>query len=250
MEEALTRYFSEVNQRHSISREEEEALYPRLREPQVRQLIVESNLKIALKHAHHYAKIYPLIDLADLVCEANLGLTIAIGKFDPTKGFRYSTYAEHWILNRLKSYVSARESVVKKPHAEFYEAIKLIKQEDSSEALPPHTKDRLISRLQPDLSFDADLETIEHYSQDGILLADSSDLEEATHLKMLAHQIQSWCEDLSNTEKACLDALYGLNNTDELSPKELSNQIGKSYSAIIKIRNRSLKKLKEKVEPI
>ncbi|EGR4213425.1 sigma-70 family RNA polymerase sigma factor [Vibrio metoecus] len=248
MEEALTSYFSQVNNHSSISRQEEESLYPRLNEPEVRKSIVEANLKIALKHAHHFGKLHPKIDLADLVCEANLGLTIAIEKFDPTRGFRYSTYAEHWILNRLKAFVSSRESVVKKPHADYYKALKFKNQENIDE-ISQTKKTRLLTRLQPDLSFDADQDIIDGYTQDGFLLTDDSDLEEQTHLQEIASQIKTWCQDLSDIEKACIDALYGLNDTDELSPKELSSQIGKSYSAIIKIRNRSLRKLKEKVEP-
>jgi RNA polymerase sigma factor (sigma-70 family) len=62
--------------------------------------MIEGNLRLVIKVAKDYA--HTPMEFADLVEEGNLGLIRAVEKFDPEKGFAFSTYADYWIRFRIE----------------------------------------------------------------------------------------------------------------------------------------------------
>ena len=70
-----------------------------------RNKFVEHNLRLAMQTAHRYHKAQPAVDYEDLIQEATLGIFRAVEKFDPERGFKFSTYATWWCRQACRSWV-------------------------------------------------------------------------------------------------------------------------------------------------
>lgn len=111
---SLDQYVAEINRYALLSREEEAALARRYRDEacaRAAQRLVVCNLRFVVKTAHEYRG-YNL-PLLDLIQEGNIGLMIAVRKFDPNKGYRLVSYAVWWIRAYIQSFIMRAWSLVK-----------------------------------------------------------------------------------------------------------------------------------------
>ncbi len=102
-------YMQEARKIPLITAEEEASLAFRARNvgkaaAEARTALIEANLRLVVSVAWRYVR--PGIELEDLVQEGNIGLMKAISSFDPSKGFRLSTYALWWIRLAIKRYIA------------------------------------------------------------------------------------------------------------------------------------------------
>ncbi len=98
-----------------IDREQEGALWKQAKQgdKEAREKLVQMHLRLVIPTAKRFAR--SGMDLMDLVEEGNLGLLQAIDKFDPSKGFRFSTYAIHWIEQYIRRAVEEQSGTIKIP---------------------------------------------------------------------------------------------------------------------------------------
>lgn len=80
---------------------------------ELREKLISSNLKLVVKIAKRY--VTPELDIADLIQEGNKGLLIAVDKFDPYKGYKFSTYAYFWIRQQVSQFYHNR-NIIKLPY--------------------------------------------------------------------------------------------------------------------------------------
>ncbi|MCG8554638.1 MAG: sigma-70 family RNA polymerase sigma factor [Proteobacteria bacterium] len=111
-DQAVTRYIERVRGVPVLNRETEHQLAVRARQGDVAagHRLVEANLRFAVAVAirfRHYG-----IPLAELIAEGNLGLAMAVRKFDPTRGTRFVTYAGYWIRALVLDLVVRSTSMV------------------------------------------------------------------------------------------------------------------------------------------
>ena len=114
IDRSLDRYVAEINKYPLLSREDEVALaqcYRRDKNEQSAHRLVVCNLRFVVKTAHEYRG-YGL-KLLDLIQEGNIGLMIAVKKFDPDKGYRLVSYAVWWIRAYIQSFIMRAWSLVK-----------------------------------------------------------------------------------------------------------------------------------------
>jgi len=112
--DSVDRYVAEINRYPLLTREEEHALAVRLRETgdvEAAHKLVTSNLRFVVKVAHEY-KGYGL-KLLDLIQEGNIGLMMAVKKFDARRGYRLISYAVWWIRAYMQNFVLRSWSLVK-----------------------------------------------------------------------------------------------------------------------------------------
>lgn len=112
--DGLTRYLMEIRKFPILGAEEEFVLAKRWQErqdPKAAEKLVASHLRLVAKIASGYRG-YGL-PVGDLIAEGNIGLMQALRKFDPDKGFRFSTYAMWWVRANIQEYILHSWSLVK-----------------------------------------------------------------------------------------------------------------------------------------
>jgi RNA polymerase sigma-32 factor len=110
----LKRYLYEIRKFSALSREEEHrlaVLYHQTGDREAAYRLVTSNLKLVVKIALIYQKVYR--NLMDLIQEGNIGLLQAVKRFDPTRGTRLPTYAAWWIKAYILKFLLDNARMVK-----------------------------------------------------------------------------------------------------------------------------------------
>ena len=114
--EEISAYSRKANSFKSLSAEEEKEIATKAKagDKVAKKVLVQSNLKLVLTIARkviHVAKL-PMIDL---IQEGNLGLMVAVEKFNPELGYRFSTYASWWIKQAMFKAISEQSYCMKIP---------------------------------------------------------------------------------------------------------------------------------------
>ncbi len=115
MGDATDMYLGEIGRAELLSADEEKVLARRVQkgDMQARGMMIEANLRLVVKIARRYLnRGLPLLDLIE---EGNLGLIRAVEKFDPKKGFRFSTYATWWIRQAVERGLMNQAKTIRLP---------------------------------------------------------------------------------------------------------------------------------------
>ena len=112
----LSSYLRKVNSYPNLSASEEKEIALRAQngENNAKKILIQSNLKLVLtvaRKASHVSK----LPMVDLIQEGNLGLMIAVEKFNPNLGYRFSTYATWWIKQAMFKAISEQSHCMKIP---------------------------------------------------------------------------------------------------------------------------------------
>ena len=111
----LSNYFSSIRRYPLLSSEQENSIGRKAKEGDKRSIdmMITSNLRLVVKIAKNYrARGIPLLDLIE---EGNLGLIHAVQKFEPDRGFRFSTYATWWIRQSIEQAIMCQSRMVRLP---------------------------------------------------------------------------------------------------------------------------------------
>lgn len=113
--EALKTYFKEIRNIPLLSAKEEIELSKLIKkgDEQARKKMIRSNLRLVINLAKRYMHLG--IPLLDLIEEGNLGLMKAVDKFNPKKGFRFSTYAAWWIRQAITRSIVEQGKMIRIP---------------------------------------------------------------------------------------------------------------------------------------
>jgi len=113
--EALKTYLKEIRCIPLLTPEEELDYAKKVKkgDEQARKMMIRSNLRLVINIAKKY--MYLGIPLLDLIEEGNLGLMRAVDKFDPKRGFRFSTYAAWWIKQGITRSISEHSKTIRVP---------------------------------------------------------------------------------------------------------------------------------------
>lgn len=114
--DSVNEYFKHLSQiTRDMNREELAALWTKVKkgDKAAKNKMMELNLRLVIPTAKRFQR--PGMELMDLIEEGNLGLLQAIDKFQPEKGYRFSTYAVYWIEQYIRKYIEEQSGSIKIP---------------------------------------------------------------------------------------------------------------------------------------
>lgn len=242
---------------------EEEVLYARraLRgDEAARKRMIESSLRLVVKISRRYSN--RGLALLDLIEEGNLGLIRAVEKFDPERGFRFSTYATWWIrqtieralmnqtrtirlpihvVKELNIYLrTARELSQKLDHEPTAEEIAAqldIPVDDVSKMLRLNER---ISSVDTPIGGDGEKALL-----DIIPDANNSDPEVSTQDEDMRVSLIHWLEELNPKQKEVLARRFGLLGYEPSTLEEVGQEIGLTRERVRQIQVEGLRRLRE-----
>jgi len=237
---------------------------------QARQAMIEHNLRLVVSIAKHY--VGRGLPMADLIEEGNLGLMHSIGKFEPERGFRFSTYATWWIRQAIERALMHQARLVRLPvhvvrdlnhvlrakrmleaqrHADAAEPGRPASAEEIAASLgrPAQEVIDLLRRTELPTSLDAPLDHAGGEGGSDSLLDAVPDDGTADPLALtLGHEVDALLEgglcELSVREREVLSGRYGLGDREPETLEVLSERLGLTRERIRQIQQEALLKLK------
>ena len=226
-----------------------------------RKRMIESNLRLVVRIARHYYN--RGLEFSDLISEGNLGLLRAVDKFDPEKGFRFSTYATWWIRQNIERAIMNQTRTIRLPihvlrelNACLIAAKELVKtqeheatQAEIATALNKSIDDvqgrltlneRMVSLDLPVTSDNHQVKSLSEAIPDRNAL-DPSDIvaDEYVYGNLL-----SSLKELSSEEQDVLSRRFGLGDYDKQTLEMVGKSLGVTRERIRQIQINALKKLR------
>lgn len=263
--DATRMYLSEIGYSPLLSAEEEVHFARRaLRgDESARRRMIESNLRLVVKIARKY--INRGLPLLDLIEEGNLGLIHAVEKFDPERGFRFSTYATWWIRQTIERAIMNQTRTIRLPIHVIKELNLYLRtarrlsneldREATAEEIAaemdksPEDVKRLLGLNERVTSVDSPI------TRDGDrLLLDAIPDENNTDPSRLLQDedmqiiIDKWLGRLNDKQREVVERRFGLNGREKGTLEDVGSAIGVTRERVRQIQMDALKNLRRILE--
>lgn len=262
IEDVTQLYLNEIGAKSLLTPEEEVATARLVRagDFQARQKMIEHNLRLVVNIAKHYLN--RGIPLLDLIEEGNLGLIHALEKFDPERGFRFSTYATWWVRQGIERGIMNQSRTIRLP-VHVVKEINLVlrairhletaaSRETSVERIAalidrPAADVRRILQLNEHIaSLDAPLEIDPSHSI-GETIADESAVNPETLLQSaeMGSLLDDWLHQLTPRQREVLERRYGLNGAEVATLDVLAGELALTRERVRQIQVEALDRLRK-----
>ena len=259
-------YLSEIGYSPLLTAEEE-IFYARLvqkGDAAARKKMIESNLRLVVRIARHYYN--RGIDFLDLIEEGNLGLLRAVEKFDPERGFRFSTYATWWIRQTIERAIMNQTRTIRLPvhvvrelNTYLSAARELMKTQDREPSYQEIAKKvdksaddvkNMMELNERTVSLDALVGNESNTGNNRPLLDALADKHKTDPAELLAderlhEQLEVCLKELNEKQREVLCRRFGLMNFERQTLEEVGVAIGLTRERVRQIQINALKALRE-----
>lgn len=262
--DATQLYLNEIGFSPLLSAEEE-VYFSRLAlkgDIKARKRMIESNLRLVVKISRRY--INRGLTLLDLIEEGNLGLIRAVEKFDPERGFRFSTYATWWIRQTIERAIMNQTRTIRLPihvvkELNVYlraarELSQKLDHEPTAEEIAelvskPVDKVQKVLKLNERVaSIDIPMGDSDKSAIETIADTETSDPEVLLQNTNISGNLDKWLDMLPDKHAEVLSRRFGLRNYEMSTLEEVGTEIGLTRERVRQIQVEALRKLREIVE--
>jgi RNA polymerase primary sigma factor len=262
-DDSVRLYLREIGKIPLLSSEEELALAKRVvaGEKDAKDQMAEANMRLVVSIAKRY--VGRGLDLLDLIQEGNTGLLRAVEKFDPDKGFKFSTYATWWIRQAITRAIADQARTIRIPVHMVETINKLLRtqrrltqelnREPSNEEIAKEMEidvDKVehIMKIKQDISsLDASIRDDEEDSvlADFIEDEDTVSPEESATGQLLKEQVKDMLGALTEREQKILKLRFGLEDGKSHTLEEVGQEFSVTRERIRQIEAKALAKLRK-----
>ena len=264
-DDSVRLYLREIGKIPLLSAEEEMDLARRIIEgdKKAKDKMAEANMRWVVSIAKRYSG--RGLDFLDLIQEGNTGLLRAVEKFDPDKGFKFSTYATWWIRQAITRAIADQARTIRIPVHMVETINKLLRtqrrmtqelnreptiEELSKELDMEPEKIEYVIKIKQDISsLDAgvgrDGEDDDSVLQDFIVDEDTVSPEDSASNQLLKEQVQEILSSLSDREQKIVRMRFGLDNGKNHTLEEVGQEFAVTRERIRQIEAKALAKLRK-----
>ena len=264
-DDSVRLYLREIGKIPLLSAEEEMDLARRIVEgdKKAKDKMAEANMRLVVSIAKRYSG--RGLDFLDLIQEGNTGLLRAVEKFDPDKGFKFSTYATWWIRQAITRAIADQARTIRIPVHMVETINKLLRtqrrmtqelnreptiEELSKELDMEPEKIEYVIKIKQDISsLDAgvgrDGEDDDSVLQDFIVDEDTVSPEDSASNQLLKEQVQEILSSLSDREQNIVRMRFGLDNGKNHTLEEVGQEFAVTRERIRQIEAKALAKLRK-----
>lgn len=254
-------YLNDIGNNALLTPDQERALARRVVQGdfEARQRMIEHNLRLVVNIAKHY--INRGMALLDLIEEGNIGLMHALEKFDPERGFRFSTYATWWIRQSIERAIMNQSRTIRLPvHVikELNVYLRASRHLESQIGREPTVEEiahmvgkspdevrRVMSLNERMASLDAPLD-IDPMLTIGESIPDEQHEEPDVqlHSNQVTRYVRAWLKQLTDKQRMVIERRYGLNGYEICTLEELAESLNLTRERVRQIQIEGLESLR------